>query len=661
MSQQRPFARTSPSGLSLIGPKPRPGQPLAGPRLHALCRDLRFVLSLRRAALSGLLLGLLQGLALADDAAFRFAWLSDTHVGSSTAEPDLRAAVSDINSVTGLSFVILSGDVTEYGSREQLRLAKELLDGLKIPSHVLPGNHDTKWSESGATDFGRIWGEDRFVFEYGGYRFIGMHQGPLMKMGDGHWAPQDMRWLQEALKKLPDTNQPIIFITHYPVDDGIANWYVVLDLLKKYNTQVILCGHGHANRDLVFEGVPGVMGRSNLRVRAPVGGFNLVEVKEGKLTVSERANGQETKLPWTSVLLQRHDYAGDTNHYPRPDFSVNSRYPGVKPLWTYDTGYTIASTPAIWRDLAIVGDASGTVYGLGLGSGNVQWKFKTHSAVYSTPDVSGDVVVFASTDGDVYALKAATGDEIWRFPTSRPIVASPRIAGDTVYIGSSEGVFRALDLTTGKLKWQFDDLSGFVETKPLVYDGKVIFGAWDQYLYALDARTGKLAWRWRGDKPGTLLSPAACWPIAADGKVFIVAPDREMTALDARTGEQVWRTGAYAVRESIGLSEDQTRLHVRAMNDFFYAFSTAASRPDKVWEFNAGFGYDINSAMLVEKDGVAFYGTKNDLLFALDARTGVLKWKHKLGTGVINTVVPLSATQVLTTDFDGKVTLVEAN
>ena len=203
-------------------------------------------------------------------------------------------------------------------------------------------------------------------------------------------------------------------------------------------------------------------------------------------------------------------------------------------------------------------------------------------------------------------------------------------------------------------------LAGFVETKPLIYDGKVIFGAWDGHLYALDAKTGKLIWKWKGDKPGTLLSPAACWPVAANGKVFIVAPDRKMTALDARTGEQVWRTGAYVVRESIGLSQDQTRFYVRAMTDSIYAFSTTAANPEKVWELNAGFGYDINSAMLVEKDGVLFYGTKNDLLLAVDAKTGVLKWKYKLGTGVMNTVVPLSATQVLTTDFDGKVALIEA-
>jgi len=106
------------------------------------------------------------------------------------------------------------------------------------------------------------------------------------------------------------------------------------------------------------------------------------------------------------------------------------------------------------------------------------------------------------------------------------------------------------------------------------------------------------------------------------------------------------------VRESIGLAEDQTRFYVRAMNDFFYAFAIAAAGPEKVWEVNAGFGYDINSAMLVERSGVVFYGTKNDRLIALEAKTGAIKWQHKLGTGVMNTVVPLSSTRVLTTDFD---------
>src|SRR5437764_15148836 len=90
---------------------------------------------------------LLPLLAFGQSNSFKFAWLSDTHVGATTGEEDLRATVRDINSRADLGFVILSGDVTEYGSREQLRLAREILESLKIPCYVIPGNHDTKWSE----------------------------------------------------------------------------------------------------------------------------------------------------------------------------------------------------------------------------------------------------------------------------------------------------------------------------------------------------------------------------------------------------------------------------------------------------------------------------------------------------------------------------------
>jgi outer membrane protein assembly factor BamB/predicted phosphodiesterase len=605
---------------------------------------------------------LLPFLVSAQTNSFRFAWLSDTHVGSTTGEEDLRATVRDVNSLSNLSFVVISGDVTEYGSREQLRLAKEILDGLKIPCHVIPGNHDTKWSESGATDFPRIWKEDRFVFEHGGMCFIGIHEGPLMKMGDGHWSPQDVRWLDKTLKALRDPRQPVVFITHYPIDDGIANWYAVLDLLKKFNTQVCLCGHIHRNSKASFEGVPGVMGRSNLRGNAPAGGYTIVEIKDGQqMTFAERTPGApNTPAPWHSISLEQHDYSADAKKYPRPDFTVNSRFPGVKELWHFDTGYTIASTPALWQESAIVGDASGTVYAFSLKTGKPQWHVKTQNAIYSTPAAANGLVVIPSTDGNIYAFKAASGKESWRLKTDRPIVASPAVAEGVVYLGSSEGKFRALDLASGRLLWQFEALGGFVETKPLVHEGKVIFGAWDQYLYALDARTGKLAWKWKGDKPGTLLSPAACWPIAANGAIFIVAPDRKMTAVDARTGIQRWRTSDFMVRESIGLSEDHSRFYVRAMQDFIYAFSTSAAKPEKLWAVDGGFGYDINSAMLVEKGGSLFYGTKNGLLIALDARTGAIKWQHKLGVALINTVLPLSATRVLTTDFDGKVALIES-
>ncbi len=66
---------------------------------------------------------------------FRFAFISDTHIGSpdGVAEEDLRRTVSDINQIPDVAFVVITGDITELGTNAELMLAKRLLDSLKIP------------------------------------------------------------------------------------------------------------------------------------------------------------------------------------------------------------------------------------------------------------------------------------------------------------------------------------------------------------------------------------------------------------------------------------------------------------------------------------------------------------------------------------------------
>jgi outer membrane protein assembly factor BamB len=141
--------------------------------------------------------------------------------------------------------------------------------------------------------------------------------------------------------------------------------------------------------------------------------------------------------------------------------------------------------------------------------------------------------------------------------------------------------------------------------------------------------------------------------------VFIAPPERLVTAIDHRTGTTVWRTGDFGGRESIGISEDGSRVYIRAMNDMIHAVATSPPTPTPVWTTNAGFGYDINSAMLAEKDGVVFYATKNGVVTALDAGSGRIAWQHRFGVGLVNTVVPLAADRVLVADIDGRVGVIE--
>lgn len=82
---------------------------------------------------------------------FKFAFLSDTHISTDPGVPadDLRRTIADLNLQSDLDFVVITGDITEMGTDEEIRLAKNIFNDLKIPYHILPGNHDSGWSESG--------------------------------------------------------------------------------------------------------------------------------------------------------------------------------------------------------------------------------------------------------------------------------------------------------------------------------------------------------------------------------------------------------------------------------------------------------------------------------------------------------------------------------
>jgi outer membrane protein assembly factor BamB len=609
----------------------------------------------------------------------RFAWLSDLHVGSDRGEADLLASVADINAQSGLSFVLVSGDITDMGTYENLGLAKRILDGLDVPYHIIPGNHDTKWSGSGGSDFARLWGAERFAFEAGGFRFIGLSQGPILRMGDGSWAPQDVRWLEGLLADRADADKPLIFVSHYPLDPSISNWYVVLDMLKTVPTVAVLVGHGHRDQAMDFEGLRGVMGRANVAAKDKAPGYTVVEIDGKAMTFAERTGGK-TLPPWYRIELQKGGLpivavgrppgragraggggAAEPGNPARPDFGVNAQYPGVKERWRFDAGWTIASSAAVSLDTVVFGDASGSVRALRIADGSIAWEYKTDDPVYSTPDVSGGRVVFGCTNGTIYCLDARVGTVVWKVPAAGPVVACPRVVDGTVFIGSSDHVFRAIDLAKGRVVWSEDGIEGFVEAKPLVAGGLVVFGAWGGGLYALEAATGRPVWTWRGEKASPFYSPAACWPVAGNGKVFIVDPGPWMTALELGTGRELWGTDNWAVRESLGVSADGRRIYIRTTDDVIAAVSAETEDAEAVWETEAGVGHDINSAQLVEKDGVVFYGSKDGLLLALDAATGAIKWKHRVGATLINTVTPLSATEVVTTDFDGHVILVSSD
>ena len=636
---------------------------------------------------------------------FTFALLTDTHISTSNPKPmeDLQRSIADINRNPDIEFVVVTGDLTESGDLTSIQAIKAALDQLRVPYYAASGNHETTWSESGVMDFTRVFGDSRFAFAYAGAYFIGFNSGPVIRMADGHVAPQDIAWLKHNLDSVkhstPDTLHPtpIFVFTHYPLRNGdVDNWYEVTDVLREHNVQCVMGGHYHRNLIFDCDGITDVLNRSNLRGNDTINGYSIISVTDsirfyertpsplGGEAIGDRleAKGEDQTSPsfrkgsgvgcWLTLPYGTKTY-GPSDQTLRPDFSVNKQYPKVSRAWHKSLKGGLYSTPVMDGENLYIGDDVGMFYCLDLETGATKWTFDTGMRIVGSPAVADGVVVFGSANYNIYGLDTKTGKPLWTFTTNQAVMGAATIHEGVAYIGGGDGRMFAFDLKTGALKWSFNELKNYVLTRPLVYNDKLYFGAWDTYLYALHLKDGSLAWKWSNGKSNPKLSPASVWPVAADGKIFITAPDRYFTCLDAETGAEVWRTKEYKVRETVGLSEDGKTVYSKCMWDTVVAISTQypishsshserpigetpSNSPTTLWTSHAGFGYEHNPAMPLEKDGTLWVSTKNGLLLGMDAKTGKVLWRHKIGNSILNTPLPLSGKECIFTSSEGTIT-----
>lgn len=588
---------------------------------------------------------------------FRFAHVTDTHIGSETGAEDLRRTVFDINADPDIEFVILSGDVSEFGSDAEFRLAKQLLDSLLVPYYVVPGNHDANWSESGGNSFRKIFGAETFSFEYKGYRFVGTNSGPNMRMSPGQVPRENLVWMDSLFQSFGDSRIPLIYVNHYPQDTSLNNWYEAIDRLKKQNIQLIMLGHGHVNKKFNFEGIPGIMGRSNLRAKDTVGGYNIVTIRDGNAIYQTRRPDARTQEPWAEISLKEHHFERGTKSWPRPDYTVNEIQTNVEVLWRFQDDSDLGTGLTPYRSSIITANTQGFVYALSLDSGEKIWEFQTGGKVYSTPAVWKHYVVVGSSDGYIYGLSAKDGTLLWKVNTDKAVLGSAVIEKGVAYVGGSDGRFYAIDVRNGKKVWTFEEVKGFISSTPVFFDNKIYFGCWGNDFYALSASDGSLVWNWNNGYSNRMLSPAAVVPVYAKGKIFIVAPDRYMTALDAEDGELIWREkkDPFRVRESLGESKNEKLVYAKTMDGELFGVSTDSSAMRIVWESELDLPYELAPSAIHATKKLVFVPSDNGLVSAVNAGTGSLVWQYKISNALVNPITPLRGNRVAVSSMDGTI------
>lgn len=561
----------------------------------------------------------------------RFAILSDVHVSPGNAnEKQLKLAVEEINN-SDAQVVMMTGDLTNEGSDEQLRNIKSILDGINKPLYVIPGNHENNWSQSACKTFVDLWGNDRFVFEIDSLVVIGLNCGPFMKMGDGHVKQEDLSWLEQELKARVTPGKRVLSVNHYPLKDDLDNYAAYHEILRKYPVVAHQNGHYHHWDHYVTGGINGVMVRA-LDMRNGDYGYSLLEVRGDSTLVWEKRIGAEPQLKYA--------FERDKEAYqytiPTPVFTPeqNNR---LEVALVHRDEATIFTRLTIDKNNIYFGNSLGYAKAINKSNDKTQWTFKTDAMLFSRIAVDGKVAVVPTADKRLLWLDKTSGALLKEVASAGPYVADGVVSHGILYQGGYKKM-EAWDIKHGKLLWRNSDINNYCQASPVVDGNDVIFGAWDTKLRCLDKRTGKLVWSWDNGKTANLFSPGNVVPVVTKKRVLIVAPDRHSSVLDRKTGKEVWRhfDKNVKVRESLGRNSEGSIAYAKTMDGTLVAMDTRENDYKELWNEDLGFGYEHAPCIVLEHKGLIFTGSRRGKLTVLDAATHQVVCKQVLGTSEVN-------------------------
>ena len=581
---------------------------------------------------------------------YKYAWITDLHIGAPEADNDLRAVVDDINKRTEIKFVVATGDISEKGRNSELESAKQILDLLKVKYYIIPGNHDTKWSESGCTKFLGLWGDDKFQFEYQNTKHIGLNSGIPWRGGGGHVSVEQIDWYKKLLQDTP-SDQEIVLYVHHPLDGDVDNWHEITNLLVNRNIKAIFVGHGHSNSIMNFQGIPAAMGRSSLS-RPKFPGYTIIDFDTDSIRLSQ-IKVDSTPEHWGSFQRPKRNIVKkvDSTDFIKYDSQVEI-------LWQKNLNKSVTTALLVDHENIFAAAIDGSIECFDL-AGNIIWENKLGRTIFSRPAAYGEILAVATIEGDLYTLNKDSGEILQVIGVDEPITSQLVItdaeynaaAAKALIFGTTSGKVYCYELNNLEYIWESKAASAMIETLPLAISNKIIFGSWDSYLYCLDKNTGSLIWKWT-ENENFYYSTAACWPVTDGKKIYVTSPDRSVSAIDLNLGTTEWRKNDFNCWESIGISQDKKKIFIKSILDKFYIISASDGR--KIKEVKVGYSLDTMPNQLKDWAGKIIFGSKNGKVYLID-REYNSKPLLFMGTARIHTIEHLSENTFAASNMDGKI------
>jgi outer membrane protein assembly factor BamB len=257
------------------------------------------------------------------------------------------------------------------------------------------------------------------------------------------------------------------------------------------------------------------------------------------------------------------------------------------------------------------------------------WRFRAGwGNAVGAPVASDGVVYVCSDDGRCTALDARTGRRQWVFTGDRGLrKCSPVVSGDLVCFADLDGTVHGLDREDGVLRWR----ARANRRVELVASGGVVYGVDSSsmrrgtrrdMMLAWDAATGEKLWGRNVDRSDAL-------PALADGRIYHNGLFGYLSAFDAATGKELWtrHSGARLVG-AVGTPCVADGFVYAGAGNTLCAHDADGGEP--IWSREVrGLVLDAATAA----DGVVYFRARGGGTYAVDARTGRIRWQQDYRDG----------------------------
>ncbi|NQV17559.1 MAG: PQQ-binding-like beta-propeller repeat protein [Armatimonadetes bacterium] len=328
--------------------------------------------------------------------------------------------------------------------------------------------------------------------------------------------------------------------------------------------------------------------------------------------------------------------------------------------WSFQTGDRILSHPVLDEGVVYFGSNDNNLYALDAENGDLIWNFQVDFNVQSSP-VIHDSLIFFESGNSHFALNKYTGEEIWSYIIDEPYGtekidywdyhhAAPVIVDSIVVFACGDGNLYAYNLHNGNPFFMYTTLeSAAIRSTPVQDNYHLYFGDWDGRIYSYNLVLQDTLWcvETYQTQPYPTFGQVNTKMVVHDSLLIFGARNPTLQVFNKFNGNLVWD---YTVAGGGWISGDAL-----VVNDTLYIggsdcnkmFAFDVYSGELLWDYTFLFN-NFSEPVIYEDmiifttgDAYAFQGTNygDGYLYALQRNNGTLVNYERIGGNLFTTPI----------------------